>query len=575
MKITIQRAISLVFAALLSVVSAVAFTAPADAAKILNRGNGAEPYSLDPHRAVMTAENNVIGDLLMGLYTDDVAARPIFGAAESAETSADGLTWTFKIRSHTWSDGTPVSAEDFVYAFRRVLDRNTAAEYASVLYPIKNALKVNKGELATDKLGVHAPDARTLVIELENPAPYLPELLTHYTTFPIPKAVVEKYGSDWTRPDRMITNGPYTLSEWRPHDHIRLVKNPRFYDAKNVKIDQVVFFPTDDDNAALKRYRAGEIDTQERWPISEHKWLVANIPNETKRATQLTVTFVSFNLQRKPFDDIRVRKALAMAIDGSALATDVYQGVYGASANTFLPPGTVNVDRSAEVAWAGMTMDQRRTEAKRLLAQAGFGPAKPLKFSYRYISNPDIKRAAVAMQAMWSDVGVEAELANSEAKVHWNLLQVRDFDVAYNTWSFDYNDAKNLFFQFQAAAVQMNNSAYDSSAFEELVQRADSEPDAAVRGELLGQANIRLLTDLPATPLFFPYTRHLVKSYVLNWVDNPRDVNRTRWLDIGDRPGPSAIATGIDSGAQVSDGDFWSWLGSWFSADAWQKWWNS
>jgi oligopeptide transport system substrate-binding protein len=573
MKFTFSRAIHSLIAAIFCV---AAFAAPADAAKVLNRGNGAEPYSLDPHRAVMTPENNIIGDLLMGLYTDDNTARPILGAAESAETSPDGLSWTFKIRPHMWSNGTAVTADDFVFAFRRVLDPNTAAEYASVLYPIKNALKVNKGQLALDKLGVRAVDPKTLVIELEFPAPFLPQLLTHYTTFPIPKAVVEKYGSDWTRPERMITNGPYKLAEWRPHDHIRLVKNPLFYDAQNVKIDEVVYFPTDDDNAALKRYRAGEIDTQERWPIAEHKWLIANIPNETKRATQLTVSLTSFNMQRKPFDDIRVRKALAMAIDRNALATDVYQGVYGVAANTFLPPGTANVDRSAEVAWAGMTMDQRRAEAKNLLAQAGFSEAKPLKFAYRYIGNPDIKRAAVAMQAMWRDVGVQVELANSEAKVHWNLLQVRDFDVAYNTWAFDYNDAKNLFFQFQAAAVQMNNSAYNSPVFEDLLHRADAEPDGAKRGILLGQANARLLADLPAAPLMFPYVRHLVKSYVLNWQDNPRDVNRTRWLDIGDKPGPGMAANDPGAGAQASDGGgFWTWIGSWFSAEAWQKWWNS
>ena len=206
-----------------------------------------------------------------------------------------------------------------------------------------------------------------------------------------------------------------------------------------------------------------------------------------------------------------------------------------------------------------------------MLAQAGFSDAKPLKFAYRYIGNPDIKRAAVAMQAMWRDVGVQVELANSEAKVHWNLLQVRDFDVAYNTWSLDYNDAKNLFFQFQAAAVQMNNSAYNSPVFEDFLHRADAEPDGAKRGALLGQANARLLADLPAAPLMFPYVRHLVKSYVLKWADNPRDVNRTRWLDIGDKVGPQTATSGTPDGAQTSEGGFWSW----FSWDAWKKWWNS
>lgn len=561
--------------ALVGLIAAVALAGAAQAAKVLNRGNGAEPYSLDPHRAVMTAENHIIGDMLMGLYTDDANGKPILGAAERADVSGDGLTWTFVLRPHTWSDGKPVVATDFVVALRRVLDPKTAAEYASVLYPLKNALKVNKGELALDKLGVKAVDAKTLVIELEHPAPFLPELLTHYTTFPIPKHVIEKHLSDWTRANKMVVNGPYKLAEWKPHDHIRLVKNERFYDAQNVKIDEVVYFPTDDDNAALKRYRAGEIDTQERWPTSEHKWLSEHIPNEARRSTQLSVYFTTFNLSRKPFDDLRVRKALAMAIDRGAIAKDVYQGVFGDAADTLLPPGTANVDRSAKVAWSGWSMDQRRTEAKRLLAAAGFGANKPLKLVYRYIGNPDIKRAAVAMQSMWRDVGVDVELSSSEAKVHWNLLQVRDFDVAHNTWAFDYNDAKNLFFQFQAAAVQMNNAAYNSPAFEALLQRADREPDAAERGRLLGQANAQLLADLPAAPAIFPYARHLVKSYVLNWNDNPRDINRTRWLDIGTKTGSGAAASGPGGEDVAGETGFWSWLGSWFSSDAWRKWWNS
>jgi len=544
----------------------------AQAAKVLHRGNGAEPYSLDPHRAVMTAENNIIGDMLMGLYTEDAAGKPILGAAESASTSEDGLTWTFKIRDHVWSDGTPVTAEDFVFGFRRVLDQKTAAEYASVLYPIKNALKVNKGELPTDKLGVHAPDARTLVIELENPAPFLPELLTHYTSFPIPHALVTKVGSDWTRAGTMLSNGPYVLGEWRPHDHVRLIKNAKFYDAANVKIDEIYFYPTDDDNSALKRYRAGELDTQERWPVNEYKWLAAHIPTEARHATQLSVGFTSFNMSRKPFDDIRVRKALSEAIDREVLAKDVYQGVYGDVAQSLLPPGTANVEHNATVSWAGMTIDERRADAKKLLAAAGFGPNHHLKFAYRYINMPDTKRAAVAMQAMWRDVGVDVELVATEAKVHWNLLQVRDFEVAQNAWAFDYNDAKNMFFQFQAAAVQMNNSAYDSAAFEELLHRADTEKDVAARGKIMDEANARLLADLPVVPNFFPYTRHLVKSYVLNWIDNPRDINRSRWLNIGPGQGTPTADSG---GGAASEGGVWTWLGSWFSAEAWSKWWNS
>jgi oligopeptide transport system substrate-binding protein len=364
----------------------------------------------------------------------------------------------------------------------------------------------------------------------------------------------------------MVVNGAYKLAEWRPHDHIKLIKNSRFYDAANVKIDEVNFFPTADDNAALKRYRAGELDTQERWPVAEYRWLKQNIAEEARRTTQLTVNFVSFNMLKKPFDDLRVRKALAMAIDNVVLTRDIYQGVYGDPADALLPPGTANVDLTAKVQWAGMSMEARRAEARQLLAQAGFTAAKPLSFTYRYIGNPDIKRSAIALQAMWKEIGVHAEIASAEAKVHWKLLEQRDFEVTYNTWSMDYNDAKNMFFQFQAAAVQMNNSSYNSPAFEALLQAADKEVDAAKRAQLLGQAHATLLNDVPVMPLTFPYARHLVKGHVLNWVENSNNVNRVRWMDIGPREGADPQAAG---------GGFWDWLSSWFSADAWSKWWNS
>lgn len=540
---------------------------PADAAKILKRGNGAEPYSLDPHRAVMTAENNIIGDMLIGLYTENIDGHPVLGAAESADISRNGLTWTFKIRKHTWSDGTPVTAADFVYAYQRVLAPETAAEYASVLYPIKNALAYNKGEVKKEKLGVAAPDPSTLVITLEHAAPYLPELLTHYTAFPVPKTVVEKYGSEWTRPDKMVVNGPYKLKEWRPHDHVLLTRNPKFYDAANVEVDQVYFYPTEDDNTALKRFRAGELDTQERWPTTAQSWLQNHATGEAHHIPQLSTVFISFNLKRKPFDDIRVRRALSMAIDADVLAEKIYKGAYGQAAYSFLPPGTVNVDNASMASWAGQPIDIRREEARKLLAQAGFNEQHPLQFTYRFISIQDIKKGAVAMQEMWQRIGVKVDLQASESKVHWNLMEVHDFQVGYNAWSMDYNDAKNFFFQFQAAAEQMNSSLYDSKEFERLLAQADSEPDNVARGKILGQAQARMLVDLPAMPLLFPFQRHLVKSYVLNWNDNAHNVNRTRWVDIGDK------SKEVPDSEKSPDepGGFWSW----FSVDAWSMWWNS
>ena len=563
-------------ATLLLMSAAWVLAAPAHAEKILRRGNLAEPYSLDPHHTTGIHEANVLGEILLGLYTEGQNGDPILGAAESVQTSPDGLKWTFKIRDHKWSDGSPVTSDDFLFSFQRIFDPKTAAEYVNVLYPIKNGEAINKGKLKLDKLGVSAPDPKTLVIELQQPAAYLPELLMHQTAFPVKRSLFEKYGSGFTKAGVMLSNGPYVLAEWRPHDHIKLVKNAQFYDAANVKIDAIFFFPIDDDLAALKKYRAGELDTQDRYPIAMRDWIRKNIPNEVHQATALWSQYMSFNTSRKPFDDVRVRKAVAMAIDRKALAEEVLGGSYGEPAFNVLPPGTANVDRTAEVDWAGKTMDERRTEAKRLIAAAGYGPDKPLHFTFNFSTNTDNRRIAVAMQAMWKAVGAEVELDSKEAKVHQKLLQAHDFDVAGDGWILDYNDAKNQLYLFQGSTVEMNYSQYHSAVYDGLLDKADAEPDMAARAKLLGQASAQLLADMPVSPSFFPYQRQLVKPYVVGWVTNPRRINRTRFLDIADHVATTEGGSASSGATASSDGGgFWAWLGSWFSAEAWSKWWNS
>ncbi len=556
----------------------LAVAMPASAAKVLNRGNGAEPKGLDPHQASGDPENQILGDMFVGLYTEDFEGHAVLGAAEKVETSPDGLTWTFTIRDHKWSDGKPVTSADFVFAYRRILDPATASEYASLLYVIKNAEKVNKGigKVPLTELGVSAPDAKTFVIQLAHPAPYIPEMMTHYSLFPIPKHVVEKAGMGWTKAGVMVSNGAYMLVERRPFDRIKLVKNPYFYDAANVKIDEVNFYPTSDEAAALKRYRVGEIDTIDRWPLAENKWLFAKIPNETKKYPGLRVLYTVFNTRKAPLNDRRVRFALAEAIDRETIQREVYFNAHGIVAESVLPPGTVNVDHSAKVPWAGKTMDERRADARALLQAAGFGGGnKPLKLSYSFLNRPDTKRAAITMQAMWKQIGVDIELMARDFAVHYDQLKTANFELADAGWILDYNDAQNLLFLFQSSTAQLNYPGYKNPIYDDLMHKAENEKDAVARGKLLGQATGLVLNDVAVAPTFFQFIRPLVKPYVLNWKESPRGVNRTRWLDIGDKSGSTATSGGSNGGAQASEGGFWSWLGSWFSSEAWQKWWNS
>ncbi len=241
-------------------------------------GNAAEPATLDPSMVDATWEDVIVGDLMMGLITEDTLARPIPGMAERWETSPDGLTWIFYLRDTTWSDGTGLTADDFVYAWRRTLAPATASPYAYYLYIVKNAEAVNAGKLPGTELGIRALDARRLEVRLEHPAPYLVEMLSHTSMMPLPRHAIEAKGKSWTQPGNYVCNGAFRITEWIPNEHITAVKNPRFYDAGNVKLERVVYYPTDDYGAALRRLRAGELDVQDRLPNEQIGWIRKNMP---------------------------------------------------------------------------------------------------------------------------------------------------------------------------------------------------------------------------------------------------------------------------------------------------------
>lgn len=501
-------------------------------AKTFNRGNSTEPDTLDPQKSQGSYENNIVGDMFMGLMTEDVAARPTFGAAESMVESDDGLTYTFKIRDHTWSDGVPVTAHDFVFSFQRILDPKTAAPYASLVYPIVNAEKVNGGKLPVSALGVRAIDDRTLEMKFEFQVPYLRQLLTHYTCMPVPKHVVEKHGDQWLQPQNIATNGAYILKEWVPNDHITSVKNPRFYDARNVHVETVNYYPVSDYAAALKRFRAGEFDTNWGVPSSEIAWLRANLPGALHVVPYVGVSYIVFNVTRPPFNDLRVRQAVNLAIDREIIANRVmHAGEEPAYA--LVPPGIPNYPDKAAFGFKKMPMQDRVAKAKALLAQAGYGPTNPLNFTYSFQGTSDARLIAVALQSMWAGAGMDVTLVSAETAVHYNQLRRQHFQAAWAGWSADYLDAKDFLFLAQTSSKDMNNGCYSNPKFDSLVDQADNTRDPAKRGEVLQQAEQIMLDDAALAPVIFNVSRNIVSRQVKNWVDNELNINRTRyvWLD--------------------------------------------
>lgn len=500
---------------------------------VLKRGNSAEPETLDPLLATTTVENNIVGDLFVGLTTEDVNSHVIPGVAESWSTSADGLVWTFKLRPNlTWSDGAPFKASDFVFSFRHLLDPKTAARYASVEYVIKNAEAVNTGKMPLEELGVHAPDDRTVEITLETPTPFLPGLMKHYTAFPIPEHIYKKFGETWTRPGNMVSNGPYVLTEWAPHDHVKAVKNPRFYDAANVRVDEVYYYPVENEATALTMFRGGDIDgnfSTRGVPIAQLPWLKENMPGQARVFPILANAYIVLNTRRPPFDDKRLRRAVSLCIDRGIIAEKVVKDDR-VPAYAFVPPGIANYHNTAIQVFADWTMERRREEAKRLLAEAGHGPKNPLAFEYLYNVSVEQRRATVAEAALLKECGIIMRPIVNELKVHYARLQNDDFTAGWGGWVGDYNDPQNFLYLMDSRSGVFNYGGYNNPAFDRLMDEAKVTQDLDARAAILAKAEQVALDDDAVVPLDFTTAKELVSPALKGYADNIEVIHRTRWM---------------------------------------------
>ncbi len=503
------------------------------AASELHRGNVAEPGSLDPHFATSANEIAILDDLLIPLTAPGADGRPIPGAALSWETSPDGKTWTFHLRDHSWSDGTPVTAEDFVYSWRRILDPKTAASYASILYLFKNAEAINAGKMAPEQLGVRAVDERTIELSLENPAPYLPELMMHVTTFPVKRSVIEKFGREWTKPGNFVGNGPYTLAEWIPNDHITTVKNAKFFDAAGVHIERVIYYPISDGDAAFKRYRAGEIDTLYTVPATDVAFVKANMADQFHVEPQLGAGWYTINMARKPFNDVRVRMALNLAYDRDTIAYKIlpFGNISGYS---LVPPGIANYPHGVELDFKSLPYEMRVARAQELMRQAGYGPDRRLKMSFLEYEDNTGKRVAAVAQANWKAVYIDTDIVQQDPRTFNVNKQAGNYDICAGGWGADFNDARNFLFIFMSDNG-LNDGHYKNLKFDALIRQSDVEQDPMKRGAILAEAEAMLLKDSPIIPTRFPPATDLIETYVKGWITNPMTRNPSRWLSL-ERP---------------------------------------
>lgn len=503
--------------------------APCPQGKVcLEFGLGAEPESLDPHAIGASWEEQVVADMMVGLIDTAVDGSTIPGMATRWETSADGLTWTFYLRDAVWSDGVPVTADDFVFSLRRLLDPKTAAEYAALVYPVKNAKAVNEGKAPLEALGVRAVSPKIVEYTLEHPAPYLIELLQHQSLLPTPKHVVEKLGDAWAQPGNYVSNGAYTLVSWKIGDRVTLAKNPKYYQADSVCIDEVHYYPTEDRISGERQVLSGSLDTNTPILSNRVAYLRKQVPEWVHVTSALSTTYMVFNANNPKFKDVGVRNALAMTIDRDFLVNTV-RNAGEPAAYTFVPPGIANYTRPAGPYWQNWSYEKRQAEAKRLLAAAGYGPNNPLKFQFMH-RGYDNTGTYAAVQADWKAIGVYATLVGTETQIAYQQLQLHDFEVGEASWSADFNDAMNFLFLLRSDVGARNYGDYKNLEFDALLDKADNEPDAAKRAEYMRQAEEILVREQPLVPINYYIYSSITNPRLTGFVDNVSDDHRARFM---------------------------------------------
>jgi oligopeptide transport system substrate-binding protein len=506
----------------------------------LNMMNGSEPGSIDPHKASGDWENRIIGDYIEGLMAEDANAQAIPGQAESYTISEDGLVYTFKLRDGIqWSDGEPVTAEDFVFAFQRLFNPATASDYAYLQFPILNGSELAEGAITDfSQLGVKAIDDKTVEITLEGPTPFFLQALTHYTAYPVPKHVIDEHGDNWTNIENIVSNGPYTPVEWTPGSYIKSVKSETYWDAANVQIDEVNYFVQDDLAAALARYRAGEYDILTDIPSDQSEWITANLPGQDYFAPFLGIYYYVINQEKPPFDNPEVRKALSMAINRDVIGPDVLGSgelpMYG-----WVPEGTANYEGVPvyQPEWIGLSYEERVAQAAEIMTGLGYTAQTPLQVQLKYNTNDNHQRIAVAISSMWEQIGVKTELFNSETAVHYDALRAGDFQIGRAGWLLDYSDPSNTLDLLRNGIPQggeinwgNNYGRYSNPEFDRLMEEATKEQDLAARAKLLGDAEKLAMDEYAAIPIYNYIAQNVVAPSITGFVNNASDIHRTRWL---------------------------------------------
>ena len=500
------------------------------ATQTLIRNNGSEPETLDPALAESVGANNITRDLFEGLTGVNGVGATVPGVAESWKQTAPS-TWVFKLRpTARWSNGDPVTAEDFVFGIRRFLDPKTASTYASSFGPfLLNGADVVKGIKSPADIGVKAIDKLTLEIKTSGPVSFLPALMSNSNLGPVHKASLEKHGKDWTKPGNLVTNGAYILKEWQVNSRVVLEKNPKYWDAANVQLTQVNYLPVEDGNADVKLYESGANEWVYQLPPGSYEKFKAQYPKEVRNAPMLGLRYYSYQTLSPVFKDVRVRKALSMVIDRDILSKRVTADGQ-APAYSLMVTGVEGADPTP-YDWASWPMDKRVAEAKKLLEEAGVKPGS--KFVFAYNTSDYHKKMAVFAASEWkTKLALTIETESVEFKVLLKKRHDGDYQMARNGWVADYNDA-STFLTLVSCDSDQNDTKYCDRKAQALIDEGYQTADPVRRKLLLTQASKQIMEGYPIIPLLQYSLPRLVKAYVGGYsLENAQDRFRSKDLYI-------------------------------------------
>jgi oligopeptide transport system substrate-binding protein len=495
-------------------------SAAADARQELVFNNGGEPETLDPALLTDAVSANLTYQLLEGLTVYDTKTlEPRPGAAAKWDISSDNKTYTFTLREDAkWSTGEAVTADDFVFAWTRALNPTLNAgrpsPYAFRLFPIKNAEAFNSGKITdAGQVGVKAKDKKTLEVTLDNPIPYFLQITAFHTLMPVSKAAVEKFGKDWTKPENYVGNGAFKLAEWKERDHVTLVKNPNYWDAKSVRLEKITALPIEDADGALGLYQRDQIDWARGLPTGTiEQW---RSKPDLHSDPALILQYLKFNTTRKPLNDPRVRKALSMALDRKAIIDKVLKGGQLPGA-TVTPPAFLSYNTGPDSP-APKGLPEDLAQARKLLADAGFADGKNFpKLTVIYNTSAVHKAVYEAIQQQWKErLGVEVNLESQDFQVTLKNQRDLNYDLARAGYVGDVPDPNTFLGDLFTSTSEFNNTGWSNKKYDDLIKQANATLDPKSRYKAFADAEKLLVEDeLPIAPIYFSVNLNLVKTWI-------------------------------------------------------------